>query len=278
MLFRSHFYGNPDKNPVLRQALTIANTLVQTAEPSRVRIGSPDETLDLADRYGQGARVSQPAQRTVLSRLRNLEMPVQQVKESKVVDPNTGETKIVSQLASTSTTSTISNSPDVIGGNRLAAAMIDHKQRTGKALTKDNVLQFASSIAQQEGTDIDSVIRQASIAARGRSQQLRVGPQMSQGRRALSAMDIISPAEEIAQTVAEYDFGETVGSDIESMLQGPRLPIDVDPELAARQAARAKIEQPGSSETFDVNDQMLSNLMGQLRAQAGRRAGKRRNR
>ena len=123
----------------------------------------------------------------------------------------TGETKIVSQLASTSATRTVATSPDVIGGKRLAAAMIDHKQRTGKALTKDNVLQFASSIAQQEGTDIDSVIRQASIAARGRSQQLRVVPQMSQGRRALSAMDIISPAAEIAQTVAEYDFGETVG-------------------------------------------------------------------
>lgn len=272
------YYGGENKNPVLRQALTIANTLVQTAEPSRVRIGSSDDTTELSERYGQGARVSAPDQRTVPSNVRALQMPVQQVQESKVVDPNTGETKIVSQLTSTSKTRTVAASPEVIGGKRLAAAMIDHKQRTGRALTKENVLQFASSIAQQEGTNVDAVIRQASIAARGRSQQLRVGPQMSQGRRALSAMDIISPAEEIAQTVAEYDFGETVGSDIESMLQGPRLPMDVDPELAARQAARAKIEQPGSSESFGVDEQRLANLLGQLRAQNRRRSGKKSNR
>jgi len=100
---------------------------------------------------------------------------------------------------------------------------------------------------------------------------------MTQGRRALAAMDRPSPAEEVAQTIAEYDFGETIGSDIEKAIQGP-LPIDIDAELTAKQAARAKVEPPGSPEAFSVDDQMLSNMMGKLRAQAGRRAGKRRSR
>jgi hypothetical protein len=91
-------------------------------------------------------------------------------------------------------------------------------------------------------------------------------------------MDRPSPSEEVAQTIAEYDFGETIGRDIESAVQGAGVPLDVDMELTAKQAQRAKVEPPGATETFGVDDQMLSNLMGKLRAQAGRRAGKRRNR
>lgn len=44
------------------------------------------------------------------------------------------------------------------------------------------------------------------------------------------------------------------------------------------QSQRASVESPGIIETFKTNVQDLSNAMGQLMAQAGRRAGKRRNR
>ena len=47
------------------------------------------------------------------------------------------------------------------GGKRLANALIDHKQRTGKALSPQNAVDFASSIAQQEGTDVNSVLNAA---------------------------------------------------------------------------------------------------------------------
>jgi hypothetical protein len=49
-------------------------------------------------------------------------------------------------------------------------------------------------------------------------------------------------------------------------------------ELTARQAQRAKVEPPGTTEEFTVDDQMLSNQMSRLMAQAGRRSGKRRRR
>jgi GNAT superfamily N-acetyltransferase len=47
------------------------------------------------------------------------------------------------------------------GGKRLANALIDHKQRTGKVLSPQNAVDFASSIAQQEGTDVNSVLNAA---------------------------------------------------------------------------------------------------------------------
>ena len=49
-------------------------------------------------------------------------------------------------------------------------------------------------------------------------------------------------------------------------------------ELTARQAQRAKVEPPGTTEKFTIDDQMLSNQMSRLMAQAGRRSGKRRRR
>ena len=47
------------------------------------------------------------------------------------------------------------------GGKRLANALMDHKQRTGKALSPENAVDFAASIAQQEGTDVNSVLNEA---------------------------------------------------------------------------------------------------------------------
>jgi hypothetical protein len=227
-----HFYGGASKNPVLRQALTVANTLVQTSEPSRVRMRNAEEGL--GERYGLGARVSARPESTVPSPIR----------------PSGAD-------------------PAVAGGQRLVQALKDYKQTTGKPMTKQNVLSFANSIAQQEGIDMDSVLQQASISARGAGEQLAVGRQMTQGRRALSAMDVISPAEEVAQTVSEYDFNETIGSDIENAVQGARLPRA---PMTAEQLERAKVEPPG------VSSETIGNLMAQLQAQAGRRSGKRRNR
>ena len=227
-----HFYGGSSKNPVLREALTVANTLVQTSETSRVRMRNAEEGL--GERYGLGARVSARPESTVPSPIR----------------PSGAD-------------------PAVAGGQRLVQALKDYKQTTGKPMTKQNVLSFANSIAQQEGIDMDSVLQQASISARGAGEQLAVGRQMTQGRRALSAMDVISPAEEVAQTVSEYDFNETIGSDIENAVQGARLPRA---PMTAEQLERAKVEPAG------VSSETIGNLMAQLQAQAGRRSGKRRNR
>ena len=47
------------------------------------------------------------------------------------------------------------------GGKRLANALMDHKQRTGKVLSPENAVDFAASIAQQEGTDVNSVLNEA---------------------------------------------------------------------------------------------------------------------
>jgi len=51
--------------------------------------------------------------------------------------------------------------PAEVGGKRLANALIDHKQRTGKVLSPENAVNFAASIAQQEGTDVNSVLNAA---------------------------------------------------------------------------------------------------------------------
>ena len=144
------------------------------------------------------------------------------------------------------------------------------------AQLQENVLAFASAIAQQEGADLNGLLREAATVSKGRVQQANTGKLMTQGRTALSAMDRFSPYEEIAQTVAEYDFNETIGSDIEDLIANSQSKA-IDAELAARQAQRASVEPPGAY-GFKTNDQDISNAMGQLMAQAGRRAGKRRNR
>ena len=272
------FAGGPGKNPILNEALTVANTLVQTSEPSRVRVNATTLDTDLGDRYGLGATVSGPAQRTIPIAGRGgreIGLPGQQVKQRSFTDPETGEAKSQYVLEPGGTiTETIS--PEVAGGRRLSAALLDYRQRSGKPMQKQNVLAFASAIAQQEGADLNELLREAATVSKGRVQQVNTGKLMTQGRTALSAMDRFSPVEEIAQTVAEYDFNETIGSDIENLIANSQ-PKEMDAELAARQAQRASVEPPGAY-GFKANDQDISNAMGQLMAQAGRRAGKRRNR
>ncbi len=271
-----HFYGGSSKNPVLREALTVANTLVQTSETSRVRMRNAEEGL--GERYGLGARVSGPAQRTIpLAGLggREVVLPGQQVSQKRFTDPATGEVTIKSVFKPGSEIiETIS--PELAGGQRLSAALLDYRQRSGRPMQKQDVLNFASAIAQQEGADVNELLRVAASVSKGRVQQANTGKLMTQGRTALSAMDRLSPNEEIAQTVAEYDFNETIGSDIEDLIAS-RQPKEMDAELAARQAQRASVEPPGAY-GFKPNDQDISNAMNQLMARAGRRAGKRRNR
>ena len=272
------FAGGPGKNPILNEALTVANTLVQTSEPSRVRVNATTLDTDLGDRYGLGATVSGPAQRTIPIAGRGgreIGLPVQQVKYRRFPDP---ETKIMENQAVLEPGRTITEtiSPEVAGGRRLSAALLDYRQRSGKPMQKQNVLAFASAIAQQEGADLNELLREAATVSKGRVQQANTGKLMTQGRTALSAMDRFSPREEIAQTVAEYDFNETIGSDIEDLIANSQLK-EMDAELTARQAQRASVEPPGAY-GFKTNDQDISNAMGQLMAQAGRRAGKRRNR
>ena len=272
------FAGGPGKNPILNEALTVANTLVQTSEPSRVRVNATTLDTDLADRYGLGATVSGPAQRTIPIAGRGgreIVLPGQQVKQRRFTDPETGQAKSQYVLEpGRDVTETIS--PEAAGGRRLSAALLDYRQRSGKPMQKQNVLAFASAIAQQEGADLNGLLREAATVSKGRVQQANTGKLMTQGRTALSAMDRFSPYEEIAQTVAEYDFNETIGSDIEDLIANSQLK-EMDVELAARQAQRASVEPPGAY-GFKTNDQDISNAMGQLMAQAGRRAGKRRNR
>ena len=272
------FAGGPGKNPILNEALTVANTLVQTSEPSRVRVNATTLDTDLGDRYGLGATVSGPAQRTIPIAGRGgreIGLPVQQVKYRRFPDP---ETKIMENQAVLEPGRTITEtiSPEVAGGRRLSAALLDYRQRSGKPMQKQNVLAFASAIAQQEGADLNGLLRETATVSKGRVQQANTGKLMTQGRTALSAMDRFSPYEEIAQTVAEYDFNETIGSDIEDLIANSQSK-EMDVELAARQAQRASVEPPGAY-GFKTNDQDISNAMGQLMAQAGRRAGKRRNR
>jgi len=271
------FLGGPSKNPVLREALTIANTLTQTSEKSRVRMpGAEDEGL--AERYGLGARSSERLQRNIPSRQQTFALPVQQVTQTQMRDPNTGELKNVTQLVPTNQSRNVEVPSDVLGGKRLAAALVDYRSRSGRPMKRQDFLQMAADIAAQESADVNAVIKQASQASRGAGAQAVTGRLMSQGRRALSAMDRPSPAEEIAQTIAEYDFGETIGSDIETAVRGAQAPADIDMELTARQAQRAKVEPPGTTERFTSDDPRLANMMERLRAQAGRRSGKRRRR
>lgn len=272
------FMGGPSKNPVLREALTIANTLAQTSEKSRVRMQEPGEDLGLGERYGLGARQSERPRRNVPSGVQLTDLPIQKVVQTEMRDPSSGEMRAVTQLKGTGQTMTRELAPEVVGGKRLAAFVLDYTQTSGKPMRTAAFNQAVLDLSNQLGADPAELSRQAATFLRGSREQARVGPVMSQGRRALQAMDRPSPAEEIAQTIAEYDFGETIGSDIESALRGPQAPLDVDMELTARQAQRAKVEPPGTTEKFTIDDQMLSNQMSRLMAQAGRRSGKRRRR
>lgn len=265
------FLGGPGKNPILREALTVANTLANTSETSRIRMQEPGVDAGLGERYGLGARESRKAQPNVPSKTQALELPVLKTVTKTIQDPITQELEEIASFIDTGKTKRLGASPEAIGAKRLVSALTDYKQRTGKALDKANVLQFASSIAQQEQADVDELLIQASIFAKGSGEQATVGKQMRQGRQALGLMDVISPEEEIAQTVLEYDFGETVGSDLAEALaasgsQSPRA------TMTEAQQRRAQVEPPGlSAET-------LGNVMDQLRAQASRRSGKRRSR
>ena len=272
------FMGGPSKNPVLREALTIANTLAQTSEKSRVRMQEPGEDLGLGERYGLGARQSERPRRNVPSGVQLTDLPIQKVVQTEMRDPSSGEMRAVTQLKGTGQTMTRELAPEVVGGKRLAAFVLDYTQTSGKPMRTAAFNQAVLDLSNQLGADPAELSRQAATFLRGSREQARVGPVMSQGRRALQAMDRPSPAEEVAQTIAEYDFGETIGSDIENALRGPQVPLDVDMELTARQAQRAKVEPPGTTEKFTIDDQMLSNQMSRLMAQAGRRSGKRRRR
>jgi hypothetical protein len=263
---------------VLREALTIANTLAQTSEKSRVRMQEPGEDFGLGERYGLGARQSERPHRNVPSGVQLTDLPIQKVVQTEMRDPSSGEMRAVTQLKGTGQTMTRELAPEVVGGKRLAAFVLDYTQTSGKPMRTAAFNQAVLDLSNQLGADPAELSRQAATFLRGSREQARVGPVMSQGRRALRAMDQLSPAEEVAQTVAEYFFGETIGSDIESALQGSQTPLDVDMELTARQAQRAKVEPPGTTEKFTIDDQMLSNQMSRLMAQAGRRSGKRRRR
>ena len=264
------FLGGPGKNPILREALTVANTLVNTSETSRIRMQEPGVDAGLGERYGLGAQESRRAQPSVPSRV---------------------------QPASVA--------PETIGAKRLVSALNDYKQRTGKALDKANVLQFASSIAQQEQADVDELLIQASIFAKGSGKQATVGRQMKQGRQTLGLMDRYSPEQEVADTISQYDFdtliepsrqfadldrlhnvvntetGQVTQMPLRQMLalnEGVEVLPDIDAKLMEQQTQRARIEPPGTTERFTVDDQMLSNQISRLMAQANRRSGKRRNR
>lgn len=271
------YLGGPSSNPYLNKALTVANTLTQISEPTRQRMMEPGAIEGLGERYGLGATVSERASKTVPSRQRSVPLvsatfePIYEWNAEKQAMEYLGE-----QAKYTTTTREVA--PETIGAKRLASALVDYRSRSGRPMKRSDFMQFASSIAQQEGADINELVKQAAVISRGAGEQAVVGRAMNQGRRALSTMDVISPAEEVAQTVAEYDFGETIGTDLENVLNSSRAPQDVDMELTARQAERAKLEPPGTTEKFTIDDQMLSNQMSRLMAQAGRRSGKRRNR
>lgn len=274
------FLGGPSANPYLNKALTIANTITQVAEPTRQRVLEPGATEQLSERYGLGASVSERPSRTLPSRQRTV--PLVSASSEPVYEWNE-EKGIMEYIGDQVNYRTINKeiSPAEIGGKRLAAAMLDYRERSGRPMRRTDFSQMSLDIANQEGADPLEVQRHAMLAARGSGQARSTGRMMQEGRRGLSAMDRISPAEEVAQTVAAYDFGETIGGDIESAIESSRVP-QIDPELAARQAERAKIEPPGTTETFSVNDQRLSetmaHLLSQSKAQRQRRSGKRGNR
>ena len=271
------YLGGPKSNPYLNKALTVANTLTQISEPTRQRMLEPGETEGLGERYGLGATVSERLSKTVPSRQRTV--PLVGATFEPIYEWN-AEKQAMEYFGEQAKYSTITRdvSPETIGAKRLAAALVDYRSRSGRPMKRADFMQFASSIAQQEGADINELIKQTAVISRGAGEQAVVGRAMGQGRRALSAMDRISPAEEVAQTVAEYYFGETIGKDLEELLSSSKTPQDVDMELTARQAQRAKLEPPGTTEKFTIDDQMLSNQINRLMAQASRRSGKRRNR
>ena len=271
------FLGGSSSNPYLNKALTIANTITQVSGTGRQRVLEPGATDQLSERYGLGARVSERPSRTLPSRQTSIPLvsasfePVYEWNEEKEIMEYLGEKAMYKTV-------TKEISPAEIGGRRLAAAMLDYRERSGQPMRRTDFSQMSLDIANQEGADPLEVQRQAMLAARGSGQARATGRMMQEGRRGLSAMDRISPAEEVAQTVAAYDFGETIGGDIEAAIQSSRA-FEIDPELAARQAARAKIEPPGATETFSVDDQRVSELtahaLSQAHAQKKRRLGKR---
>lgn len=271
------YLGGPSSNPYLNKALTIANTLTQISEPTRQRMLEPGASEGLGERYGLGATVSERSFKTVPSRQRTV--PLVGATFEPIYEWN-AEKQAMEYFGEQAKYSTITRevAPETIGAKRLAAALVDYRSRSGRPMKRSDFMQFASSIAQQEGANINELIKQAAVISRGAGEQAVVGRAMGQGRRALSAMDRISPAEEVAQTVAEYDFGETIGTDLEELLSSSEAPQDIDMELTARQAQRAKLEPPGTTEKFTIDDQMLSNQINRLMAQASRRSGKRRNR
>jgi hypothetical protein len=271
------YLGGPSSNPYLNKALTIANTLTQISEPTRQRMLEPGASEGLGERYGLGATVSERSFKTVPSRQRTV--PLVGATFEPIYEWN-AEKQAMEYFGEQAKYSTITRevAPETIGAKRLAAALVDYRSRSGRPMKRSDFMQFASSIAQQEGANINELIKQAAVISRGAGEQAVVGRAMGQGRRALSAMDRISPAEEVAQTVAEYDFGETIGTDLEELLSSSEAPQDIDMELTARQAQRAKLELPGTTEKFTIDDQMLSNQINRLMAQASRRSGKRRNR
>ena len=271
------YLGGPSSNPYLNKALTVANTLTQVSEPTRQRVMEPGASEGLGERYGLGATVSERPSRTIPSRQKTVPLVSSSFEPVYEWNAEKGMMEYLGEQAKYTTTER-QVQPEEIGGKRLAAALVDYRERSGRPMRRTDFLQFASSIAQQENADINEVIKQAATFSRGAGQQAAVGRTMQQGRLGLSAMDRLSPAEEVAQTVAAYDFGETIGSDIEDAIQGSQMTQPIDKGLAARQSQRAKVEPTGAAEAFTVDDQMLSGLMGKLRAQAGRRSGKRRNR
>jgi hypothetical protein len=296
------YLGGPDTNPYLNKALTVANTLTQISEPTRQRMLEPGASEGLGERYGLGATVSERPSKTIPSRQKNVPLvsatfePVYEWNEDKQAFEYYGEQAkyrtINREVA-----------PEVIGAKRLASFLVDYRNRSGQPMKRTDFLNAAASVAQQEGADINELIRQTSILSRGAGEQAVVGPLMTEGRRMLFAMDVYSPEQEVAETISQYDFDDLISSsrrDLDAIHnvvntqtgQVTQMPLrqmlelnagiaavqDVDMELTARQAQRAKVEPPGAVEKFTIDDQMLSNQISRLMAQAGRRAGKRRNR
>ena len=298
------YLGGPSSNPYLNKALTVANTLTQISEPTRQRMLEPGAIEGLGERYGLGATVSERLSKTVPSRQRTV--PLVGATFEPIYEWN-AEKQAMEYVGEQAKYSTITRevSPETIGAKRLAAALVDYRSRSGRPMKRSDFMQFASSIAQQEGADINELIKQAAVISRGAGEQAVVGPLMAEGRRRLSTMDVYAPEQEVAETISQYDFddlispsrqardldaihnvvntqtGQVTQMTLRQMLElnaGGAAVQDVDMELTARQAQRAKVEPPGTTEKFTIDDQMLSNQMSRLMAQASRRSGKRRNR
>jgi hypothetical protein len=298
------YLGGPSSNPYLNKALTVANTLTQISEPTRQRVMEPGAIEGLGERYGLGATVSERASKTVPSRQRSVPLvsatfePIYEWNAEKQAMEYLGE-----QAKYTTTTRKVS--PETIGAKRLASALADYRSRSGRPMKRSDFMQFASSIAQQEGADINELVKQAAVISRGAGEQAVIGPVMKEGRRLLTTMDRYAPEQEVAETISEYDYGQKISPSrqardldrihnvvntetgqvtqmtLRRMLElneGTEASTDVDMGLTARQAQRARLEPPGTTEQFTIDDQMLSNQINRLMAQSNRRAGKRRNR